>query len=101
MTGTFASMLGIAAPLLSGCAPKADPDPVYGEFSDAKCNANNVQSFLGQILSDKLADQMKSRSGASLLRIAHRDGVITMDYNANRLNIFHDDAKVIVRVNCG
>jgi Peptidase inhibitor I78 family len=27
--------------------------------------------------------------------------MITMDYYPGRLNIFHDDKKVIVRVNCG
>ena len=90
----------LAALAVAGCIPKADADTVSDSSSGA-CNADPVQSYIGQTLTDDLAAKMQRKAGASVLRVAHKDGMITMDYNAGRLNIFHDDAKVIARVNCG
>lgn len=84
---------------LSGCIPKADPEtapPLEGS-----CDATRVEKHIGKALTPELGEQMKREAGADRLRIAHKDGAITMDYFAGRLNIFHDDARIIVRANCG
>jgi hypothetical protein len=52
-------------------------------------------------LTPELEQQMQKEAGAAMVRAAPQDGVITMDYNPGRLNIFHDDKNIIVRVNCG
>ncbi|WP_422267038.1 I78 family peptidase inhibitor, partial [Sphingorhabdus sp.] len=38
---------------------------------------------------------------ADTVRVAPQNGMITMDFSPLRLNIFHDDKKVIVQINCG
>jgi Peptidase inhibitor I78 family len=91
--------LAFAAIAVAGCIPEAEPETTPGP--NGACNADYVQSFVGQTLTDDLGNKMQRKAGASVLRVAHKDGMITMDYNADRLNIFHDDAKVIVRANCG
>ena len=102
---------------MTGCIPKSDPAMATGSTSASQgsapddeaptldiaggCKADAVQRHVGKPLTDALAAQMKKEAGAQMLRTAHENGMITMDFNSGRLNIFHNDAGAIVRVNCG
>lgn len=94
----------LAAGLLA-CIPKADAGQASGEATapdvGGACAANGLDKHIGKVLTPQLEQQIKRESGAAMVRTAPHDGVITMDYNSARLNIFHDDKKVIVRMNCG
>ncbi|MFM2409925.1 MAG: hypothetical protein RL481_753 [Pseudomonadota bacterium] len=99
------TVLAIAAlSLLAGCIPKsvgpraADNAPPL--FVPA-CEADKVQKFIGKLLNPDLAKQLQWEAGAALVRTAQNDAIITMDYNPDRLNVFHDDARIIARINCG
>jgi Peptidase inhibitor I78 family len=94
----------LAAGLMS-CIPKADGEQVSGgtgePVSSGTCSSTGLDKYVGKTLTPQLEKQMQKEAGAALVRTAPQDGVVTMDYNAARLNIFHDDKNVIVRVNCG
>lgn len=85
---------------LAGCIPKADAESTSPP-STAACNADGLQKHVGKTLTAELQKQMQKEAGAAVVRTAHKDGMITMDYNAGRLNIFYDDQNVIARINCG
>jgi hypothetical protein len=90
---------------LMACIPKADAGQVSAEPAasdlDGNCIATGLDKHIGKTLTPELEKQMKKEAGTAMVRTGPHDGVITMDYNPGRLNIFHNDKKVIVRVNCG
>lgn len=111
------AILSVAMMAATGCIPKGEAGSATGSGSASKgsapeeeaptldiaggCKADLVQRHVGKPLTDALAAQMKKEAGAQMLRVAHENGMITMDYNSGRLNIFHNDARTIVKVNCG
>jgi hypothetical protein len=103
----------MAMMLTMACAPKQTTDTAQGSKGSAPedeaptldilggCKADGLKRFIGKPLTAALAEQMKKEAGASIVRTGHENGVMTMDFNSGRLNIFHNDAKAIVRVDCG
>lgn len=89
--------------LLVGCIPHAENmegGQVPPELSGL-CNTDKLGHAIGQKLTADLEARLKSEARAALVRTAPHDGAITMDYNPARLNIFVDDTRKIVRINCG
>jgi len=90
----------LASLTLLGCQqtkPQAlDPLSVTGT-----CNAQAVQHFLGKTATPALLDQARNQSGAQTARVLQPEDVVTLEYNALRLNLTTDDALVIQRINCG
>lgn len=99
-------IMALALPaLLAGCIPHAENmtgghEKVPPELSGL-CNADKLGHAIGQKLTADLEARLKSETRAALVRTAPHDGAITMDYNPARLNIFVDDTRKIVRINCG
>lgn len=102
--------------MVAGCIPKADasaemnaPKAEGSKPTDETpttdilggCKASGLERYVGKTFTPQLGEEMKKTAGAMMVRVAHENGMITMDYNSGRLNIFHNDAKVIVRVDCG
>jgi hypothetical protein len=91
--------------VIAGCMPKADAGRVSSNAEAANhailCNSNKLDRHIGATLTPDLGENMKKEAGASILRVAPHDGVITMDYSPSRLNIFIDKAQIIIRINCG
>lgn len=65
------------------------------------CNAEAVQTFLGKTATPALLEQARSQSGAQTARVLRPDDVVTLEYNAQRLNLSTDQALVVQRINCG
>jgi Peptidase inhibitor I78 family len=97
--------VAILAAGLMACIPKADPERASGEAAvpaaNGSCTTAGLDKHIGKTLTPELEKQMQKEAGAAMVRTAPQDGVITMDYYPARLNIFYDDKKAIVRVNCG
>jgi Peptidase inhibitor I78 family len=112
-----ALFLVAATMLAAGCIPKSDTETASGSTQASNgtapeddaptldiaggCKADGLQRHVGKVFSAALAEQMKKEAGAQTLRTAHENGMITMDFNSGRLNIFYNDANSIVRVDCG
>ena len=89
--------------LLSACIPAADnsktvrnpPEPA------GSCDASGLGYAIGKTLTKELEVKLKSDAKASVVRVAPHNGVVTMDFSPARLNMFIDDARKIIRINCG
>jgi hypothetical protein len=85
---------------LSACAaspPPAPPEPVAG----GACDASRAQFAVGQQPGVAVLDQARERAGARLVRTLRPGQPVTMEYNAERLNLNLDASGKVVRVTCG
>lgn len=98
------ALLVISALATSACIPAADPGRVSSnsDMTDAAaCNSKAVERYIGKRFTAVLAEQMRKEAGASVVRTGPKDGAVTMDYIAARLNVFYDDEMLIAVVSCG
>ncbi|WP_324883845.1 I78 family peptidase inhibitor [Polaromonas sp.] len=79
----------------SGTAPPSSA-PVT-----AVCNAQGAQFAVGKAPVASLVEQARQRSGSYMARVLRPGQVVTMEFNAQRLNLDLDAAGVITRVRCG
>ncbi len=99
----MALALPLALVSLSGCIPateNAEAGQIPPEQAGS-CDAAGLEHAVGKILNSEFEAKLKSDAKASVVRVAPHNGAITMDYNPVRLNIFIDDARKIIRINCG
>jgi hypothetical protein len=85
----------------AACAqvPPADAEPpAQGAGS---CDAAKAQKLVGRTPSKAVGAEALRLSGARALRRIPKDGVVTMDYREDRLNLYLDGAKKIERITCG
>lgn len=88
----------------AAAAPAAEATPPAAELpptAPAPCNADAVQSLVGQASSDAVIEQARVDSGASSVRALKPGDAATMDYREDRLNITLDDSGVIQTLRCG
>jgi hypothetical protein len=78
--------------VLAGCVVTAEPP---GEMAD-QCGAAELQSLVGR--PGAVLDGMRFSQD---VRVIQPGMAVTMDYSAERLNIWLDDRDVIERVTCG
>lgn len=88
----------LASVLLAGCASEAQTPPA--QF-DGSCNAEAVQNLTGKRITSELAEEARTKAGAQHLRVTTPNQPVTLDYNAQRLNIDIDDDDSIIRLSCG
>ncbi|MDQ8754868.1 I78 family peptidase inhibitor [Sphingosinicella sp. LHD-64] len=66
-----------------------------------RCNADGLQSLVGQPGTPELGAQAQQRSNARTLRWIRPGDAVTMDYREDRLNIELDAEGKVARFNCG
>ncbi|TCQ08251.1 MULTISPECIES: I78 family peptidase inhibitor [Sphingomonas] len=66
----------------------------------AACNADSLGDLVGKRASDARADVMQKRSGARTLRWIAPNTAVTMDFRADRLNVYVDAKGRIERFTC-
>lgn len=81
--------------------PQADPVATSLPPSMGACNADAVQSLVGQASSEAITEQARVDSGAASVRVLSPGDAATMDYREDRLNIMLDADGVIESVRCG
>lgn len=95
------ALLMIAA---AGCAAVPPDDegnvPVKGE-SGHVCNAEAAQHLVGRPATQELGAEAMRLTGAASLRWIPKDGVVTMDYRPDRLNIELDGENKVAKIRCG
>ena len=65
------------------------------------CNAEAVQSLVGQEATDAVLEQAKRDSGSNLVRALRPGEAATMDFRPDRLDIALDDNSIIQSLRCG
>src|SRR5690606_10540129 len=99
--------------------PAATPDaapaedalpPAAGAVDDAlqpaapgmdACDADAVQSLVGQQATDEVMEQARVDAGAESVRSLSPGQAVTMEFRAGRLNIDVDDEGTITGLRCG
>lgn len=65
------------------------------------CKAEAAQGLVGRDGSEAVVKQAMTASGAKTVRVIPHDGMVTMDYRGDRLNIQLDEQGKIVSITCG
>ena len=93
--------LAASSVLMSACGAPAtgqapDAAPVAG-----RCNAAPAQFAVGRNADTALENDARTRAGAKTVRVLKPNQIVTMEFNAERLNLSVDDTGRVTRVNCG
>ena len=99
-----AALLVISVLATSACIPAVDPGQISSnsDMADAAaCNSKAVERYIGKRFTAVLAEQMRKEAGAAVVRTGPKDGAVTTDYIAARLNVFYNDEMLIAVVSCG
>ncbi|GEM_PF-70517 len=70
-------------------------------LGDETCNAEPAQGLIGRNANEAVVKQAMTASGAKSVRVIPHDGMVTMDYRGDRLNIQLDERGNIVAITCG
>lgn len=91
------------APEPASPAPAAAeaPQPVTDAQAPMTCDADAVQSLVGQEATEAVVAQATADSGSASVRVLKPGQPATMDYRQDRLNIATDEAGVIEQLSCG
>lgn len=65
------------------------------------CDATALQSQIGQKATPSALEDLRSRSGSATARMLRPGQLVTMEYNATRLNLIVDDKDVMTAIRCG
>lgn len=94
----IAAALPLAACAAADAPAETAPTPPPAE---AACNADSVQSLVGQTATADVGAQLLKGSGATTLRWVPPRTAVTMDFRPDRLTVSYDDALKIERISCG
>lgn len=97
-----AVLLGMGAVALAGCASIPDRAVVTPAPSApaGECKPEEGQRFIGQIATGVVGHQIRAATGAQVIRWVPPRTAVTMDFRADRVTVFYDDAMIIERVAC-
>ncbi len=111
MRPTFACLAGLTlTALLAGCAgySTSSMSPNHTGAMQAPipppaslCNAQAAQFVVGKNSTGTVMESARVRSGAQMARILRPDQAVTLEFNAQRLNLQVDATGRIVAVRCG
>ena len=94
----------IAASLLVACTTPAPP-PATGTVPAgppaSACNAQGAQFAVGKTAGASVVEEARQRSGSYMARVLRPGQMVTMEFNAQRLNLDVNAAGVVTRVRCG
>jgi hypothetical protein len=91
----------IVAVALTGCASMAEGPDTSDPVSDGACQAEGVQSLIGQTVNEALGTRLLRDSGATTLRWAPPRSMLTMDFRPDRLTVAYDDDYRVTTISCG
>lgn len=87
--------LALATAACAQTPPPATGDPV------ATCNADKAQWYVGKQVAERASNNAMFDAGAKTVRRLLPDTVVTMEYQADRLNIVTDKWGTVTAVRCG
>ncbi len=98
---------GLSLAVLLGCSTPRPPSagggayPVPSGPPASICKAQGAQFAIGKAPGASVVEQARQRSGAYMARVLRPGQVVTMEFNAQRLNLDLDGAGLITRARCG
>jgi len=89
----------LAPALLSACST-APATPIHGETPGHKCNAAGTERFIGQTGTSATGAAIKRATRAAVLRWAPPGVMLTMDFRADRVNVYLGPDGKVTKINC-
>ena len=91
------TLAGTIVAALSACAqvPTRPPAPVQ------QCVAEPARWAIGQAPTAEVVERIRVDTGSAAVRVIHPGDVITMDYNALRVNVKVNERNAIIGISCG
>ena len=91
-------------PALAACSSIASMQPAEAgpaKVGDGRCDAAPVAWAVGRKAEQQVMKQVWQQSGAGLIRPIAPDQAVTMDFRADRINVYLDAGNTITRLACG
>ncbi|RUS68232.1 hypothetical protein CUZ56_00719 [Saezia sanguinis] len=66
----------------------------------ASCEAEHIQFAIGKVASTDLLEQLRQKTGARYVRILQPNQAVTLEFNAERVNVLVNDDFVVEQVTC-
>ncbi|MET0581677.1 MAG: I78 family peptidase inhibitor [Pseudoxanthomonas sp.] len=79
----------------------AQPAPPAPPAAAAGCDDSQAQWAIGKKVSEADVEQARKDSGAESVRTLKPDQAVTMEFNANRLNLDVDATGTVTAIRCG
>ncbi|QIK96149.1 hypothetical protein G7076_06520 [Sphingomonas sp. HDW15A] len=100
--GAYAALGFVPLSLLvfASCSTTAQPVPPSSP-GGALCTADQLNRFKGLPATPELGAEIRKASGARIFRWLPKGTIITMEYNADRVNVHLDEANRVERARCG
>ena len=89
----------VMAPLASCTIAQSDATAV--NTPGGTCRQPPLAQFIGQSSSQELGARILAASGARVIRWVPKGGVVTMDFQADRVTISLDESNRVETANCG
>lgn len=75
--------------------------PIHGQTPGHTCRTEGTAKFIGKTGTKMMGAAIKEVTRAAVLRWAPPGTMLTMDYRADRVNVYLDARKRITKINCG
>lgn len=103
------SLAGCTPPASAPEAPASSPSAPASSTATtppstapaAACDASKAQWAIGQALDEALLERARVDAGARVVRSLKPGQRVTMEFNAERLNVDVDDDAIVTGVRCG
>lgn len=95
------AMIAFAAVPLAACTANMSNPPVVGDTPGFACRGEGLAAFTGQPATTDLGARMLRATGARHLRWVAKGMMVTMDFRADRLTVYLDEANRVERASCG
>lgn len=79
----------------------AQPAPPTPPAAATGCDDSQAQWAVGKKVTETEVEQARKDSGAETARTLKPNQAVTMEFNANRLNLDLDDTGVVTAIRCG
>ena len=87
--------------LLAACAQQPPQPAVPAPPARTACDAAPAQFAVGRVQTAPLVEEVRQRSGAYVARVLRPNQVVTMEFDAERVNVVVDAENKVTAVRCG
>jgi uncharacterized lipoprotein YajG len=87
--------------LLAACAAAPGLHDGGSSPSSMQCNADNMQAVLGKKATVEVVEQARLGTHSRTARVLRPGQVVTMEFNAQRVDLRVDANDIILAVSCG
>lgn len=87
--------------LLAACAQQPPQPAAPAPPARTACDAAPAQFAVGRVQTAPLVEEVRQRSGAHVARVLRPNQVVTMEFDAERVNVVVDAENKVTAVRCG